>query len=86
MTRALSIKLYVVLARCLWLGIQRENNGISITTSTSQALRRALYLGAQVVDLQKEGYVVLNQLEDFSAYLQSFIVLFFQYSFIVATF
>ena len=26
---ALSIKLYVVLARCLWLGIQRENNGLS---------------------------------------------------------
>ena len=28
-TGALSIKPYVVLARCLWLGIQRKNNGLS---------------------------------------------------------
>ena len=40
---ALSIKLYVVLARCLWLGIQRENNGLQ-TTSTSQAEHKSFIL------------------------------------------
>ena len=40
---ALSIKLYVVLARFLWLGIQRENNGLQ-TTRTSQAEHKSFIL------------------------------------------
>ena len=43
-TGALSIKLNVVLARCLCLGIQGENNGLSNHTHIEST--RALYLGA----------------------------------------
>ena len=42
---AIRIQLYVVLARCLWLGIQRENNGLSnhkhIASTTQSFILRA---------------------------------------------